>query len=680
MQQTANVHGQENVVVQIVGDANAVTIAGATALRLVSYADFAEAPADPARAGKAGYTATGRRETRILYPYNRASLPFQGREELLARLKAWLVADGAVSVQALVGRGGSGKTRFAVEIADWARAQDPGWTAGFARQADLDVFRAAGCRTAWTEPCLVVVDYAAAKGVELGNWLDALAHEKPAKPLRLLLLERTGGGGIAWWRALFGRPGADGEAVADLLAAEAPLAVAALGTPEERHAVFAAAFAQASGQNPPARSGALDQALLDASLGGEPLFLGMFGLTAAREGLAATRGLNADAIALRLAEQELVRIGRVWQAHGLLVGKERALHERLAAAATLCEGLSEAETHAAIARESAALNQAIAPGQTEAARAALHAALPAEADGGLAPIIPDILGEAVAICALRDLPDGGVEAVRRAAQGRRAAVTRTVVRACQDFLIRDQRAPLAWLQALQTDAADLEALKELHDALPVDTIELREVAVALTEQLLRGARELPDDEGAALRALSLNNLSIRLAALGRREEALAAIKEAVELRRALAAARPDAFRPDLASSLNNLSNRLADLGRREEALAAIEEAVEILRALAAARPLAFAEPLATSLWVRVDRLEEAGDLGAAVESDREALVTLAPLFQRHPAALSGKAGEMAREYVERCERAGVEPDEGALAAVMAVFEAMRREDEAQAEE
>ena len=72
--------------------------------------------------------------------------------------------------------------------------------------------------------------------------------------------------------------------------------------------------------------------------------------------------------------------------------------------------------------------------------------------------------------------------------------------------------------------------------------------------------------------MSLNNLSNRLADLGRREEALAAIQEAVAIYRELAAARPDAFRPDLASSLNNLSLRLADLGRREDALAATQEA------------------------------------------------------------------------------------------------------------
>jgi hypothetical protein len=47
--------------------------------------------------------------------------------------------------------------------------------------------------------------------------------------------------------------------------------------------------------------------------------------------------------------------------------------------------------------------------------------------------------------------------------------------------------------------------------------------------------------------------------------------------------RPDAFLPDLAASLNNQSLRLAGLGRREEALAAIEEAVTIRRDLARAR-------------------------------------------------------------------------------------------------
>ena len=69
----------------------------------------------------------------------------------------------------------------------------------------------------------------------------------------------------------------------------------------------------------------------------------------------------------------------------------------------------------------------------------------------------------------------------------------------------------------------------------------------------------------------------RTLAIGRWEEALSAIEEAVAIRRGLAGARPDAFWPGLAISLNNQSLRLADLGRREEALAVIEEAVAIPR-------------------------------------------------------------------------------------------------------
>ena len=54
-------------------------------------------------------------------------------------------------------------------------------------------------------------------------------------------------------------------------------------------------------------------------------------------------------------------------------------------------------------------------------------------------------------------------------------------------------------------------------------------------------------------AASLNNQSGRLSELGRREDALTAIDEAVGVYRELAGARPDAFLPDLAMSLNNQS-------------------------------------------------------------------------------------------------------------------------------
>ena len=57
------------------------------------------------------------------------------------------------------------------------------------------------------------------------------------------------------------------------------------------------------------------------------------------------------------------------------------------------------------------------------------------------------------------------------------------------------------------------------------------------------------------------------------------------------------FRPDLAMSLNNLAVLLAELGRREEALAAIQEAVTIRRELAARWPDAYHHELEQSLQV-----------------------------------------------------------------------------------
>jgi hypothetical protein len=68
----------------------------------------------------------------------------------------------------------------------------------------------------------------------------------------------------------------------------------------------------------------------------------------------------------------------------------------------------------------------------------------------------------------------------------------------------------------------------------------------------------------------------------------------VEIRRELARTRPDAFLPGLASSLNNFSLRLAGLGRREEGLEAITEAVEICRELARERPAVHQDALEQS--------------------------------------------------------------------------------------
>ena len=179
---------------------------------------------------------------------------------------------------------------------------------------------------------------------------------------------------------------------------------------------------------------------------------------------------------------------------------------------------------------------------------------------------------------------------------------------------------------VQETPADVD-LTVIEAALPRSTRYLQAASVALTRHALSrhdslhpGWRQHPDTpsgqsvarEGTRL----LNNLGIRLSGLGRREEALAATGEAVEIYRRLAVARPDAFEPDLAMSLNNLGAELSGLGRREEALAATEEAVDIYRRLAEANPAAFLPDLASSLNNLGHMLSESGAAGGGAGPDR----------------------------------------------------------------
>jgi hypothetical protein len=88
--------------------------------------------------------------------------------------------------------------------------------------------------------------------------------------------------------------------------------------------------------------------------------------------------------------------------------------------------------------------------------------------------------------------------------------------------------------------------------MPDHSVRLAALAATLTSQQVTCYRagttgEEPDAAGRL--AGSLSNLSNHLGDLGRREEALAAIREAVTIRRKLAARWPDAYQHDLEMSL-----------------------------------------------------------------------------------------------------------------------------------
>jgi len=125
----------------------------------------------------------------------------------------------------------------------------------------------------------------------------------------------------------------------------------------------------------------------------------------------------------------------------------------------------------------------------------------------------------------------------------------------------------------------------------------REEALAATRAAVEIRRRMAagvGDQDLGL-AEALVNFGIMLAEAGRRPEAEAAAEEAVKIFRHLATADPADHEPGLATSLINYGRTLAGQGRHEEALAATDEAVEIYRRLAAADPADHEPGLAGSL-------------------------------------------------------------------------------------
>jgi tetratricopeptide (TPR) repeat protein len=192
-------------------------------------------------------------------------------------------------------------------------------------------------------------------------------------------------------------------------------------------------------------------------------------------------------------------------------------------------------------------------------------------------------------------------------------------------------------------------------------------AVAIRREL---AAKAPDAYRPDL-AMALNNLANRLSEVGQRQEALGPAQEAADLYRELAAKAPDAYRPDLAMALNNLASRLSAVGQRQEALGPAQEAVAIRRELAAKAPDAYRPALAGALNNLATSLSAVGQRQEALEVADEAVRTLAPHFLKLPAAYGPWMMTMARNYLERCEEVGREPDTELLGPIVEVLRRMQ---------
>jgi hypothetical protein len=81
---------------------------------------------------------------------------------------------------------------------------------------------------------------------------------------------------------------------------------------------------------------------------------------------------------------------------------------------------------------------------------------------------------------------------------------------------------------------------------------------------------------------------------------------AVEIRRELAASRPDAFRPNLAGSLGNLAKIFKELGRTEDAFRVIDEALRTFAPHFLALPVAFQDLMGNMVSIYLETAEDAG--------------------------------------------------------------------------
>ncbi|MCX7279492.1 MAG: tetratricopeptide repeat protein [Burkholderiales bacterium] len=601
MGHTVSIVGDGNTVVQIEGDNNIVQL-GRAHLVLTRF-EALRGLDNPLNQ---------------LTPYAR-STPLLGRDVEMASLRSFLQDARPISVRVMVGSGGSGKTRLALDLCD-SLAQE-GWNTGFATGAELDRFVAQQNLSTWRwqKPTLVVIDYAAAKAETLKTWLSELADRSqpapyPSHPLRLLLLERHADPQGGWWQTVFGGD-ARQYARQALLDPPVPVEIRRLVAQQDRLALLRNMLDQQAIWLP------LDGPVLQAELmaapwGGDPLFLMMAALHMARLGHAQALSLGRTDLAMAVAGWEVQRLQKMAQAQHL----DPAWVLHLAACATLAQGLEHKAFIAFAVSEKAVSGWEGAP---PAVAKLLEQALPQP--GGIAPVTPDLIGEALVLQVLRDDPD----AVQRCYAALGQKVAEAAVRCAQDFAA-ESPLPLQWLNAM-VDAAqqDVPALVQLLFSLPMGSVVLGDVSLRVA-QCLQAQCAADPAANLGLQAAALLSLSLAQSQVGQPEAALLAAQQAEALYRRLAEQQPDVFTADLGRALNNLAFMHSNLAQAKAAVLAGLQAVALYAGLVAQQPEAFTPDWAVAQLNLAKAQIELGQLGEALHTVNQSIILYRGLVEQQP--------------------------------------------------
>ncbi|MFF9349469.1 tetratricopeptide repeat protein, partial [Streptomyces sp. NPDC014734] len=633
----------------------------AVGLEAVELQHLAEAPADRGRTGEASPA--------MLLQAGWQTVPFHGRDDLLTNLRTWCGQEDGSGAWLLHGPGGQGKTRLAHHLAGLLAADH--WTVLWPR-SDTDASELRELRHV-AKPLLIILDYAETRTGQLTALIEAATDHPGGTPFKVLLLARTDGD---WWTQAkhVTRLAEDylNEAPSTLLE---PLEQAPASRAQAyRSAARALASALPHMRDWPAAANALPIPRLDHYAFANALTLQMTALadlldTAIADGDAAPAPAPAAERAHAVEDRLLGHERRYWQNNAAACGLTPAL-----SSATLETALAAAHLMGAANRKQADLTWSRLPALADQPRdrrdqvtAWIAALYPPTSPGRpWGAFQPDRIAERHIGRVLNTDPaiaehlmcgaDDAQTAQFLAVYSRAAA--HPVFGGCLDTHLTHlcthlptELAPHLIIAAIQADrpqplitalnahatdpTAALGNLITLHDQFPLSSQRLSLTAAHLSQAITSRYRELaeanPDAHLADL-ASALNTLSNRLGDVGRRQEGLKAIEEAVRLYRELVKTNPDAHLPDLASALNNLSNRLGDVGRRQEGLKAIEEAVRLYRELAEANPDAHLADLASALNTLSIRLGDVGRRQEGLKAIEEAVRLYRELAEANPDA------------------------------------------------
>jgi len=142
-----------------------------------------------------------------LFYYGSRKIAFRGRENEMRELESFLTGDAQFAWCLLTGPGGAGKSRLALEL---CLTQEVDWRAGFLDKSLL------ADRTFWltwrpNRPTLLVVDYASAYAEQVGDLVRDLSRKRsvPNFPIRLLLIDRDAN---EWYGRFLGKGNSEREA------------------------------------------------------------------------------------------------------------------------------------------------------------------------------------------------------------------------------------------------------------------------------------------------------------------------------------------------------------------------------------------------------------------------------------------------------------------------------------